>query len=142
MKQARGFTLIELLIALVIISILASIALPAYQESTIKARRADARAALSSAAAEQEKWFFQFNGYTDDIDDLGGAASPEGFYTLTLSINAGVGTCVNAAPFNCYTLTATPTVGGPQEDDDDCTTLVVTHTGARSATGSNTERCW
>lgn len=142
----RGFTLIELMIVLVIIAILASIAVPSYQNSVMKSRRADAKAALSSAAAEQEKWFFQFMQYTDDVDDIGGNGSglllsPEGFYTITLT-NPSSGSCTSSAPFNCYTLTATPTSGGPQEDDAECTTFVLTHTGVRSATGSNSSACW
>ena len=142
----RGFTLIELMIVLVIVAILASIAVPSYQNSVMKSRRADAKAALSAAAAEQEKWFFQFMQYSGDVDDIGGNGSglllsPEGFYTVTVT-NPSAGTCTSSAPFNCYTLTATPTVGGPQEEDTACTTFVLAHTGARSATGSNSSSCW
>lgn len=137
----RGFTLVELMIVLVIVAILASIAIPSYQNSVMKSRRADAKAALSAAAAEQEKWFFQFMQYSDDIDDLGGAPSPEGFYTVAVANNIG-GTCTTSAPYNCYRLTATPTVGGAQEDDVECTTFVLTHTGVRTATGTLGNDCW
>lgn len=148
-KQAAGFTLIELMIVLVIISILAAIAVPSYQNSTQKARRSDAKAALSSAVMAQEKWFFQYSGYASDVDDIGGDGagtllSPEGWYKITLNMNAGSGSCVGGAgvKYNCYTLTATPVADGPQAGDTTCTTLSITHIGVKSATGSNPEECW
>ena len=42
-SRMSGFTLIELLIVMVIASILMMIAVPSYQQSVIKSRRADGR---------------------------------------------------------------------------------------------------
>lgn len=147
-KKESGFTLIEIMIVVAVVGILAAMAYPSYQESLTKSRRSDARAALSAAVMEQEKWYFQFNGYTDDVDDIGGVGgillSPEGFYQIAINNNSGAGTCVGggAVRFNCFTLTATPVVGGIQADDAVCTSFSITHTGVTSALGSNPTLCW
>mgnify|MGYP005605317985 CR=1 FL=1 len=59
----RGFTLIELLIVMVIASVLAMIAVPSYQASVIKSRRADGRVVLNDTAQRLERCYTQFGAY-------------------------------------------------------------------------------
>jgi len=84
MKKQKAFTLIEVMIVVVIVAILAAIAVPSYQDSIRKTRRADAKEALMRIAALQERYFFTNNKY-GTASDLGvGSTSQEGYYTISI----------------------------------------------------------
>lgn len=132
--RTQGFSLIELLIVVVIASILAVIAIPSYQASVMKSRRADGRVLLNDTAQRLERCYSQFGAY-----DAAGCAiadgetilSTEEFYEVTVAI----------ADAATYTLTAAPQ--GAQAEDADCGSLGLTNTGERSITGSGEiGRCW
>ena len=55
-KFQTGFTLVELIIVVAIISILASIAIPAYNGYVETSKRSDAQASLMDLAIAQEKY--------------------------------------------------------------------------------------
>lgn len=130
----RGFSLIELLIVMVIASVLAMIAVPSYQASVMKSRRADGRVVLNDTAQRLERCYTQFGAYDAAdcaIADGEEILSQEGFYLVTVAV----------ADAATYTLTAAPQ--GAQEDDEDCGSLGLTNTGVRSITGDGElERCW
>ena len=65
-----GFTLIELMVVIVIISLLAMAAIPSYNTSVAKARRADAQSSLANFANAMERHFTEKGTY------LGAAGTP------------------------------------------------------------------
>ena len=55
--RARGFTLIELMIAVAIVAILASVALPAYQDYVRRGNIPEATSGLGQGRIAMEQWF-------------------------------------------------------------------------------------
>jgi len=142
MRQAshNGFTLIELLIVVAIMGVLASLALPAYQNSVLRAGRSEAKTELLQVASDQERHFSNFNTYVDDATPLNtpvvanrDRTTQNAFYAIS------VAACGGGAITNCFLATAT---AQNAQTADTCTTLTITSTGARGATGDTTNECW
>jgi type IV pilus assembly protein PilE len=57
MKLQKGFTLIELMIVVAIVGILASVALPAYNDYVTRGKLAEATAGLSNGRIKMEQYF-------------------------------------------------------------------------------------
>lgn len=131
-KKTRGFTLMELMIVVSIVAILGAIALPAYQNSVRKSRRADAMTSLLQLQTLQERWRANNTTYSSSLSNLGwsGSDSSEGYYTIAIT----------AATANAFTGTATPKSSGPQAGDS-CGTLSITANGPVIATAAQ-RQCW
>ncbi len=140
MQSQGGFTLLEVIIVVVIIGVLATIALPAYQDSVRKGQRSDAKAALFAVAGRMEQYILDRGSYTYDMEDLGYASDPMISDEAHYSIDAAA--CTGGSAATCYVLTATPQSSSPQAYDTDCTTLVLSYTGEKSATGGYPDGCW
>ena len=137
----RGFTLVELMIVVVVVSILAAVAIPSYRNYVMRSQRVDATTALLRIQAAEEKYFLQFNAYTDQ---LVGAAAGLDMPTVTDTGNYGLD--IDWGPAGAgvsYVATATAAAG--QLDDVKCVTFTIDQNGTRQATGSATNptiECW
>lgn len=118
----KGFTLIELMIAVVVIGILASIALPVYSGYVERARRTDGHAGLMNAAQQLERCYTVQSSYSGCTFT---ATSPDSNYAISLT---------GSSTSTAYTLSANYVGGG----DDGCDgNLTLTHRGVREP-----DACW
>ena len=126
-----GFTLIELMIVVVVISILAAIALPAYSNFVRQGHRVDAQGEMLRFAQAMERCFTRTRDYED-------ASCPDGFvgtrYEFSLDPDETSATT--------FTIIAAPReVGG--QDNDKCGVMTLDHLGQPEALGpAGTAGCW
>jgi type IV pilus assembly protein PilA len=94
MRKQQGFTLIELMIVVAIIGILAAIAIPAYQDYTIRAQVSEGlnlTGACKAAVTEyyQDRGVFPGDNPTAGLEDAGNIT---GKYTTQVEVT-GLGVC-------------------------------------------------
>jgi type IV pilus assembly protein PilE len=146
----RGFTLIELMIVVAVVGILAAIAYPAYTDSVMKGKRAQARTALLELMQQQERYMTQHNSYLAFSNPAGtttpaSASSTFKVYSGDNSSNSAYRlsalACTGQAITDCVVLTATPTA-----TDTLVGALGLSSTGAKTCSGtassSNFRLCW
>ncbi|MGL5102675.1 MAG: type IV pilin protein [Plesiomonas sp.] len=119
-----GFTLIETMIVVAIISIIAAIAIPSYQNHIIKSRRTEVLTQLLQGQLAQERLWLMNKTYSTNLANIGLINST--YYTFTTPISATA---------NTYTLKATAI--GSQTKDTNCTTLTLDDKGNKTPAA-----CW
>ena len=108
-KIQQGFTLIELMIVVAIIGILAAVAIPAYQDYTVRAQVTEGLS-LASAAKTAVSEFFATKGYLPASNASAGIAvdqSISGNHVDRVAINdAGAGSGVIVVVFSAKAIAA------------------------------------
>ena len=69
-RRIRGFTLIELMVAIAVIGILASIAIPAYRDQVRKGNRTTAQAWMLELAQREQQFLLDNRRYTANVLEL------------------------------------------------------------------------
>jgi type IV pilus assembly protein PilE len=132
MKHSQGFSLIELMIVVGLMAIISMVAASFFGDNVTKANRTDARVTLTAASGSLEKCRSLYGSYNSLSCNVSfPMATDSNLYSITAALAA-----------TTFTLTATPVAGGKQASDGDCTTLTLTNTGIKAATGVDTSDCW
>ncbi len=141
MKQRlQGVTLIELMVAIAVVAIIASVAVPSYRSYMLRSQRADATAELLRVRTAQEKFFLQNSRYATaaEFDDAPPAGlgftgvSEHGYYNVAIA--------AGAVPNTTYVATATAT--GGQAADSACQTFTINEAGVRGSGPNGITTCW
>lgn len=131
MKHSKGFSLIELLIVVALVGILSAFAFNMYAENVIESNRSEGRAGLTATAASLEKCKSLYGVYNH--------ANCQVLATIPTESNLYSIDTTGRTP-TTFTLVATAV--GSQVRDADCTSLSLTNTGIKTATGGDPPSCW
>jgi type IV pilus assembly protein PilE len=143
---SQGFSLIEVMVVVAIVTILAAVVYPSYQDSVRKAKRAEGRAALMQLMQQQERYYSQRSTYiafssasTDPNEKQFQWHSSDSPRKSAYEISGAA--CAGDTIENCVVLTARPGTGNVDSGytDAKCRNLGLSSTGRKTADGND---CW
>ena len=143
--KSSGFTLIELMVVVAIVAIVSAVALPSYNNSIAKSRRAEARGQLLEAAQFMQRFYSQNDSFSQDRAGTA-VAMPAGLATVPKTAAVGAATysiSYSATPtVASFRVQAVRRVGGPMASDK-CGAFLLDNTGRRTISGTGTtDECW
>jgi len=144
--MSKGFTLIELLVAIMIVGILSAVAVSSYQDYTLRAQRADAKAVLLELAGWMERNYTATGAYNVNPAGVAITAPPDGLTqspkTGTARYNIDFSNAAGTAQAN-PTATTFVVRADPVAAEAECDNLMLDNTGAQTVSGTGTVAdCW
>ena len=138
------------MIAVAVIGVLVSLALPSFLDSIRKGRRSEAVAALAQVQQTQERWRANQPTYTSTLSNLqlnldAESKTSSGYYIVSIADDANA---------SSYTATARAVSGTSQSHDTNCTVMRVRQVGGNIEYGgcagcaipngplTDPDRCW
>jgi len=150
-----GFTLVEVIIAVAIVAVLATIALPSYREYVMRTNRTVAKVALQDLLTRQESYAVNHKAFATSFDRLGlsgstayvssdgniSSSSTGALYQLSITGTNNTSTCgAGGTPgIGLIRIDAVRIAAGT---DTRCGTLCITSSGDRGSSLGTVADCW
>ncbi|MBF0140949.1 MAG: pilin [Magnetococcales bacterium] len=127
-RNQKGFTLIELMIVIAIIGILAAVAIPAYQDYTVRAKMADPLSKLDAAKSQVSEYYISKSAWPAS-NTVGGLANSGSYTSSYVTSLTATGTKITVVLKAIGALSAGQTIAVAGTDSSGSITWVCTAKG-------------